>query len=228
MRRLVPRRLTTWLEASASRPGRVATLTAAVLALVTVPVGLDRIWQAFEQTSLPVVGAITETISPLLIVNAYGPFATTTTTRPEIIIEGSDDRQNWREYVFRYKPGPLDRRPSWNIPYQPRLDWQMWFAAYGSFAENPWFEGLLRRLLEGSAPVLALLGPNPFPDHPPKYLRARLFEYQFADPSTHAQTGQWWMRRPRGLYFPELSLAEFPRRSAPHVQPPAEVLGGGR
>ena len=109
-------------------------------------------------------------------------------TRPEIIIEGSDDGQNWREYVFRYKPGPLGRRPSWNIPYQPRLDWQMWFAAYGSFAENPWFEGLLRRLLEGRAPVLALLGPNPFPDHPPKYVRAQLFEYQFADPKTHAQT----------------------------------------
>jgi predicted DCC family thiol-disulfide oxidoreductase YuxK len=209
MRRLLPRRLTTWLETSAPRPGRVATITATVLALVVVPVGLDRIWQAFERTNLPVVNAITEAISPLLIVNAYGPFATTTTTRPEIIIEGSDDRQNWREYVFCYKPGPLERPPSWNIPHQPRLDWQMWFAAYGSFAENPWFEGLLRKLLEGSAPVLALLGPNPFPDHPPKYVRAQLYEYQFADPSTHAQTGWWWIRRPRGLYFPELSLAQF-------------------
>jgi lipase maturation factor 1 len=76
--------------------------------------------------------------------------------------------------------------------------------------------------------VLALLGPNPFPDHPPKYVRAQLFEYQFADPKTHAQTGQWWMRRPRGLYFPELSLAEFSQGPEPHVQPPAEVLGGGR
>ena len=209
MRRLLPRRLTTWLESSAPRPGRVATVTATVLALVIVPVGLDRIRQAFERSNLPVVNAITEAISPLLIVNAYGPFATTTTTRPEIIIEGSDDRQNWREYIFRYKPGPLERRPSWNIPHQPRLDWQMWFAAYGSFAENPWFEGLLRKLLEGSAPVLSLLGPNPFPDHPPKYVRAQLYEYQFADPKTHAQTGWWWIRRPRGLYFPELSLVQF-------------------
>ena len=209
MRRLLPRHLTTWLETSAPRPGRVATITATVLALVVVPVGLDRIWQAFERTNLPVVNAITEAISPLLIVNAYGPFATTTTTRPEIIVEGSDDRQNWREYIFLYKPGPLERPPSWNIPHQPRLDWQMWFAAYGSFAENPWFEGLLRKLLEGSAPVLALLGPNPFPDHPPKYVRAQLYEYQFADPKTHAQTGWWWIRRPRGLYFPELSLAQL-------------------
>ena len=85
----------------------------------------------------------------------------------------------------------------------------MWFAANGSFGENPWFEVLIRRLLEGSAPVLALLGANPFLDHPPKYVRALLFEYQFADPGTHAQTGQWWIRRPHGLYFPEMSLAEF-------------------
>ena len=59
-------------------------------------------------------------------------------------------------------------------------------------------------------------------------VRAQLFEYQFADPKTHAQTGQWWMRRPRGLYFPELSLAEFSQGPEPHVQPPAEVWGGGR
>ena len=221
MRGLLPRCSTSCVEARAPRPGRAATVIATVLALVVVPISLDRIWQAFGRTSLPVV-AITEAISPLLIVNAYGPFATTTMTRPEIVVEGSDDGQNWREYVFRYKPGPLDRRPSWNIPHQPRLDWQMWFAAYGSFAENPWFEGMLRRLLEGSAPVLALLGPNPFPDHPPKYVRALLFEYQFADPSTHSQTGQWWMRRPRGLYSPEISLAGFSQGSAPSVQPPAE------
>ena len=113
-------------------PGKSGNYHRNGMALVVVPVSLDRIWQAFERSYLPVVNAITEAISPLLIVNAYGPFATTTTTRPEIIIEGSDDRQNWREYVFRYKPGPLERRPSWNIPHQPRLDWQMWFAAYGS------------------------------------------------------------------------------------------------
>lgn len=221
MRRLLPPRLTTWVETRAPRPARIATVTATVLALVIVPAGLDRIWQAFERTSLPVVSAITDALSPLLIVNAYGPFATTTMTRPEIVVEGSDDEQSWHEYAFRYKPGPLDRRPSWNIPHQPRLDWQMWFAANGSFGENPWFQGFLRRLLEGRAPILALLGPNPFPDHPPKYIRALLFEYQFADPSTHAQTGQWWTRRPRGLYFPETSLAEFSQSSAPHVQSPA-------
>jgi hypothetical protein len=137
-----------------------------------VPVGLDRIWQGFTHTNLPLAGALTEAVSPLLIVNPYGLFVTTTTTRPEIIIEGSEDGQTWREYVFRYKPGPVNRHPPWNIPHQPRLDWQMWFAAYRTATENPWFERLLLELLKGSPPVLALLASNPFPDRPPKYVRA--------------------------------------------------------
>ena len=118
-------------------PGRVATAFAVLVALVTVPVGLDRLYQPFAHKHLPIVGALTEAIDPLLIVNPYGLFITTTTTRPEIVIEGSDDGHEWRDYVLRYYPGPLTRAPSWNIPHQPRLDWQMWFAAYGSAGENP-------------------------------------------------------------------------------------------
>lgn len=205
IRHVIPQKLSLWVQSRAPRPGKAATACALVLTLLVFPVGVDRIVQALALPSLPVVDAVTQAISPWLIVNAYGPFATTTMNRPEIIIEGSDDGQSWREYDFRYKPGPIDRRPSWNIPHQPRLDWQMWFAAYGGFAQNPWFERLLRRLLEGSAPVLGLLGSNPFPDHPPKRVRALLFDYRFADPATHAQTGQWWIRRQEGLYFPEIS-----------------------
>ncbi|MBS0237802.1 MAG: lipase maturation factor family protein [Proteobacteria bacterium] len=205
IRQAIPQKLSQWIQNRAPQPGRAATASALALTLLVVPVGADRIAQAFALPNLPVVNSITQAISPWLIVNAYGPFATTTMNRPEIIVEGSNDGQSWREYEFRYKPGPIDRRPSWNIPHQPRLDWQMWFAAYGSFAQNPWFERLLRRLLEGSAPVLALLGPNPFPDHPPKRVRALLYDYRFADPATHAETGQWWIRRQEGLYFPEQS-----------------------
>ncbi|MBY0562368.1 lipase maturation factor family protein [Hyphomicrobium sp.] len=204
IRHAIPQKLSLWIQNRAPHPGKAATACALLLTLLVVPVGVDRIFQALALPNLPVVDSITQAISPLLIVNAYGPFATTTTSRPEIIVEGSDDGQNWREYDFRYKPGPIDRAPSWNIPHQPRLDWQMWFAAYGNFAQNPWFERLLRRLLEGSPPVLALLGQNPFPDHPPKHVRALLFDYRFADPATRAKTGQWWIRRQEGLYFPEI------------------------
>jgi len=209
-----------WLESRAPShaplPSRTATAVAAALALIVVPVGLNRIWQTVARADLPVLGAVTRAVSPLFIVNPYGLFAVMTTTRPEIVIEGSADGRVWREYVFRYKPGPLSRPAMWNIPHQPRLDWQMWFAALGSPRENLWIVGLLRRLLEASPPVLALLDFNPFDDAPPKYVRAQLYEYRFADRGTHAMTGQWWVRRPEGLYFPEISLADFTQ----FVRPP--------
>jgi predicted DCC family thiol-disulfide oxidoreductase YuxK len=209
LRRIVPRRLESWLQTKAPRPGRVATTIATALALVVVPVGLNEIWQMFTRTSLPLVGALAETVSPLMIVNPYGLFAVMTTTRPEIVIEGSADGSLWREYVFRYKPGPLTRPPLWNIPHQPRLDWQMWFAALNGMASERWFPNLVLRLLQGSAPVVELLDSNPFPDRPPKFVRAKLYQYRFANRSVHAATGQWWVRQFDGLYFPEVSLADF-------------------
>ena len=207
LRRFVPRRLVTRVRNRARHPGRAATVIATALALVVVPVGLNRIWQSLTGTGLPVAGALQHLVSPLMIVNPYGLFAVMTTSRPEIVIEGSADGQVWREYVFRFKPGPVTRRARWSIPHQPRLDWQMWFAALGDLRDNPWFVSLMRRLLEGSPPVLALLEADPFPDRPPKYVRAQLYDYRFADSSTRAATGQWWVRRLDGLYFPQVSLA---------------------
>ena len=207
LRRFLPQRLITRVRNRARQPRRAATVIATALALVVVPVGLNRIWQSLTGTSLPVAGALQHLVSPLMIVNPYGLFAVMTTSRPEIVIEGSADGQVWREYVFRFKPGPVTRRARWSIPHQPRLDWQMWFAALGDRRDNPWFESLMRRLLEGSPPVLALLEADPFPDRPPKYVRAQLYDYRFADSSTRAATGQWWVRQLAGLYFPQVSLA---------------------
>ena len=212
LRRVVPSRLESQARKRAPRCGHKAMLIATALALIVVPVGMNRIWQTFKGGDLPLLGTLTQALAPLLIVNPYGLFAVMTTTRPEIVIEGSADGQNWREYVFRYKPGPVSRRPSWNIPHQPRLDWQMWFAALGSIRDNPWTISLMARLLEASPPVLALLQTNPFADAPPKYVRAQLYDYRFADSLAHAQ-GAWWTRRPEGLYFPPVSLDDF-RRAA--------------
>ena len=209
LRAIVPR----WVQSRASGrapvPHRTATTIAAALALIVVPVGLDRVWQTVKRADLPGLGAVTRAVSPLFIVNSYGLFAVMTTARPEIVIEGSADGQVWREYVFRYKPGPLDRPPSWNIPHQPRLDWQMWFAALGGPADSPWLASLIRRLLEGSAPVLALFDSNPFSEGAPKYVRALLYDYRFADRAMHERTGQWWERELEGVYFPPTSLADF-------------------
>ncbi len=219
LRRLMPRRITSWVQTRAPHPGRAATTVATALALVVVPIGLNRIWETFTRTEIPVAGTISRVVSPLLIVNGYGLFAVMTTTRPEIVIEGSADGRTWTEYVFPYKPGPLARPPLWNIPHQPRLDWQMWFAALGNPQSNGWFQSLVLRLLQGSPPVLALLDSNPFPGRPAHYVRAMLYDYRFADTRTHAATGQWWVRRLEGSYFPRVSLADFRRAAGSDTAP---------
>jgi hypothetical protein len=137
-------------------------------------------------------------------VNSYGLFAFMTTRRPEIVIEGSDDGVTWRAYEFRWKPGDVDRLPAFTGPHMPRLDWQMWFAALGGFQENPWFLAFLSRLLEGSTDVLALLERNPFPDRPPRLVRAMLYDYRFTDWEEGARTGAWWRRELIGPYGPVL------------------------
>ena len=228
LRGLIPQRLESWVQRRTPKPERAATVVAMVVALVVVPVGLNRIWEVFTHTELPVAGIISQAVSPLLIVNPYGLFAVMTTARPEIVIEGSTDGQVWREYVFRYKPGPITRPPPWNIPHQPRLDWQMWFAALGDARANPWFQNLMLRLLEGSPPVLALLDSNPFPDRPPKYVEAKLYDYRFAERSTHAATGQWWVRQLEGIYFPQVSLADFGRAADSEVAPSPSANVSGR
>jgi hypothetical protein len=132
-----------------------------------------------------------------------------TTVRGEIAIEGSDDGERWLEYRLPHQPGPLDRAPSFVAPHQPRLDWQMWFAALGSARHNPWFGSLMVRLLEGSDDVRSLFAQDPFPDHAPRYVRARLYRYRFTDLSTKRATGHWWQRELIGEYFPALSLDDL-------------------
>jgi lipase maturation factor 1 len=131
-----------------------------------------------------------------------------TTSRLEITVEGSNDGQTWLDYRFKYKPGDLDRAPRWVQPHQPRLDWQMWFAALGSYQGNPWFVNFMLRLLEGSPDVLALLAVNPFPSAPPRYIRAQVYDYKFTNIDEHRATGNWWRRELKGAYFPTAALKQ--------------------
>ncbi len=156
-------------------------------------------------------------VEPFRIVNSYGLFAVMTTMRPEIIIEGSLDGKVWVPYEFRYKPGELRRRPGWNIPHQPRLDWQMWFAALDEEGRNPWFSDLLFRLLQNQAEVVSLLANNPFASAAPRFTRAQLYRYAFADARARAN-GQWWVRRLEGMYYPMTSLKDYALRD-PRVLP---------
>ena len=126
-----------------------------------------------------------------------------TTTRPEIVVEGSSDGVNWRAYEFRHKPGSVTRRPSWVAPFQPRLDWQMWFAALGRYEEELWFQRFCRRLLDGSPSVARLLAEDPFAGEPPRLVRATLYRYRFATPSSGPAA--WWVRTRVGEYSPVMS-----------------------
>ncbi len=159
---------------------------------------------------VPAAGTLARTplswIAPFEIVNTYGLFAVMTTTRPELVIQGSDDQTNWREYSFRYKPGELHRGLPLVAPYQPRLDWQMWFAALGNIQENSWVGNLMYRLLTGEPSVARLLDPPPFPK-PPRYMRVLLYQYEFTRPSERARTGAVWQRQLQGVWFGPVSLS---------------------
>lgn len=140
-------------------------------------------------------------------VNSYGLFRVMTTERPEIVVEGSRDGRRWEPYEFRYKAGDPSRPPPWVAPHQPRLDWQMWFAALGSWRQSRWFRAFLVRLLEGSRPVVELLESTPF-DGPPRYVRAVLYDYRFTTWRERRESGRWWRRERLGPYGPVVQRSE--------------------
>jgi lipase maturation factor 1 len=188
------------------QPGRLRRATLALLAILIVWASAETL---FERFGYPLPGADAAVLRPLetfRIVSAYGLFAVMTTERDEIVVEGSDDGEHWLAYEFPYKPGDLLRRPPWVAPHQPRLDWQMWFAALGSYRQNQWFVNFAIRLLEGSPDVLKLVAKNPFPDHPPRAIRARFYEYHFTTSAERRATGEWWKRTEIGEYLPAISL----------------------
>jgi len=150
----------------------------------------------------PPLRSVVDRLNPLHVVNAYGAFAVMTKTRPEIIVEGSDDGVTWKPYEFPWKPGRLDRRPDFVAPWQPRLDWQLWFASLGTCQQNPWFISFQWHLLKGTKSVGALVEANPFPT-PPKYVRSTTYEYRFAP---LAAPRVWWTRTDTGPYCPPLAL----------------------
>ena len=195
-------------------PARAVTVSkkaVIVVALLILLISGSQLSEMFLNWPLPVASSVARLVSPFDIVNTYGLFAVMTTTRPEIIVQGSADGAVWRDYEFHFKPGDLKTPPHFVAPYQPRLDWQMWFAALAGPRETPWFGDFLRCLLEGSPDVASLLAVNPFPKDPPKYVRALRYEYSFTNFTELRATGNWWKREPRGAYFPAVSLEDLRR-----------------
>lgn len=175
---------------------------AAFLALNLVYVGL-----AFDRDPESWARRIAAYVSPVHVVNSYGVFAVMTTERRELIIEGSRDGVAWRPYELPFKPGDVRQRPRLATPHQPRLDWQLWFAALTSREHVPWMNGLVVRLLLGSRPVLKLFAFDPFSDGPPPtFLRIRIYRYTFTSVEERRASGAWWRRTLLGEWYPEIEM----------------------
>jgi len=192
-------------------PQRLCAYTGIIVIIVTLPINAWLIFSAFKplRRPPPAVANLYERLEVFRIVNGYGLFRVMTKDRCEIILEGSANGVDWVPYEFKWKPGDVKRAPGWCAPHQPRLDWQMWFAALGTPRENPWFIALVFRLLQDSHGVNGLLANNPFPDKPPRYIRAMFYRYRFTTVDELRQSGAWWKREELREYLPTLSLEQF-------------------
>jgi predicted DCC family thiol-disulfide oxidoreductase YuxK len=190
---------------------RLSIYAAIIVIIVTVPINAWLIFSAFKPRARPphTLANIYEQLEAFRIVNGYGLFRVMTKDRCEIVLEGSTEGVEWLPYEFKWKPGDVKRAPGWCAPHQPRLDWQMWFAALESPQQNPWFVGLIVKLLQGSHDVNRLLAHNPFPDKPPRYIRAMFYRYRFTTVSELRQTGAWWKRQELREYLPTVSLDQL-------------------
>lgn len=155
---------------------------------------------------LPGFRSVARAVAPYRSLNTYALFAVMTNPRPELIFEGSHDGRTWLAYDLPHKPGAVDRPPTWVAPHQPRLDWQLWFAALGSLQQNQWTLAVCEHLLRATPEVLALFAHNPFPDNPPRFVRIVRYEYHFTDAPTRASGGHWWRRTPMDFYLSSASL----------------------
>jgi hypothetical protein len=144
-------------------------------------------------------------LAPFRSVNPYGLFAVMSSARPELTIEGSLDGVVWKPYAFAYKPGDPRRAPRWVAPHQPRLDWHMWFAALDLYEASPWLERFCHRLLAGEPSVIGLLGSNPFPGEPPRFVRVTSARYRIPPLDTARRERIWWTVGPPEPFSPVLA-----------------------
>jgi hypothetical protein len=178
-------------------------VTAVVLTWIGYATTTELVQMFWREAPLP--NAPVAALEPFRIANAYGLFAVMTPHRYEIEFQGSNDGQTWTPYTFRYKPQDLSERPRIYAPYQPRFDWNLWFASLGSWEDAPIVPLTEERLLEGSGPVLGLFRANPFSQQPPKMVRAVLWQYWFSTPEEKRASGVWWRRELLGTYAPTVT-----------------------
>jgi len=197
-------------------------ISAFMLAWIAYATAVEMIRIPWPEAPLPTEPVAA--LEPLRIANEYGLFAVMTRGRYEVEFQGSSDGQNWTPYLFRYKPQAVDQAPGIYAPYQPRFEWNLWFASLGDWQQSDFVAATEERLLTDDADVLALFRGNPFAQSPPKFVRAVLYQYWFTSMDEKRRTGNWWKRNLMGLYAPVLTRAadgkfavvEWPGELAPH------------
>ena len=195
------------------------SLRAVMLACLFYVSTVELIWMFWR---VPLPSWPVSALEPFRIANRYGLFAVMTRGRYEIEFQGSMDGKSWVSYPMRYKPQALDQPPGIYAPYQPRFDWNLWFASLGSWREYPIVPNTEVLLLSGDADVLKLFGANPFHSGPPLQVRTVLWQYWFTSATEKRATGMWWHRKLLGLYAPtlqrqpngEVTVVEWPDASS--------------
>lgn len=173
-----------------------------VLALFILVASAGHTWELVRLKSLDgPMGKVLDYAEAWRVVSSYHVFPTMKTERIELELSGSQDGRDWRPYRFKYKPDDPAQRPRVVLPFQPRLDWQMWFVTLGPVHLH-WFHEFLQALLRNSPPVTALLEDNPFPDQPPRFIRVEAYRYRFTSPDERRATGDWWHREALGPFPP--------------------------
>jgi hypothetical protein len=176
-------------------------LTAVLLSWILYATLAELIWMV---KPLPLPATPVSALEPFRIANRYGLFAMMTRGRYEIEFQGSDDGQTWFVYPFRFKPQDPTKAPGIYAPFQPRFDWNLWFASLSSWRQEPIIVRTEQNLLRGDADVLLLFAGNPFPHAPPRQVRVVIWQYWFTTPAEKRARGLWWRRQLLGLYAPTL------------------------
>lgn len=201
IRRCLPEQVVSLLDKPGKEPGWLKSSISLVSGVLIVIVSSTAFYMYSTRSLLPEpVIKLDDRVQSWGVGHIYHVFPTMQTSRQELIIQGSNDGKNWRNYAFKFKPGDVSQKPEFIVPYHPRLDWMMWFVPAQSGRQMQWFRQFQNQLKKGSPAVIALLKENPFPDRPPRFLRIKAYDYRFTTPSERKRTGEWWHREYLGLF----------------------------
>lgn len=193
-----------WRFIASKMIGGLNIVSMTALFVLSFPLDLNRFLPKMAQIELGSRGV--SIARSWCLVNRYGLFSVMTTTRPELVFQGSKDGVRWKTYHFKWKTNDVFRRPQWAFPYHPRLDWQLWFAALGTFESNRWLMGVLNGLATNHPRLIGALHDNPFLDDPPHYLRIMRQNYTFTSLSEWWKTGQYWLGGKLEPFSPEFNI----------------------